>query len=73
MSYRRIQSLIRRSGTWVKPIKDRKGFNPNQEFIDDALKKFLKKGGKVIELEPGPEYRLPIQTGSLVQEIRKGL
>jgi len=73
MNYRKTQSLIRRSGTFINPIKERSGFNPDHAFIEKAINEFLKNGGEVQKFERGPEYRKPIYTGSALSLINNNL
>jgi len=46
------QDLVRRGH-----IRNRKTkFNPNRAFIDDAVNDYLKKGGRIEKVEPGPDW-----------------
>jgi len=51
-SQEEYQDLVRRGH-----IRNRKTkFNPNRDFIDQAVNDYLKRGGKIEKVEPGPDW-----------------
>ena len=35
--------------------KKKSSFNPNREYLEKAMKEFVKKGGKITKIDPFPD------------------